>query len=110
MNIALDPRGLEDLLMLFALIDDGILLQQDGSLLTGWSYRGPDMMSAAQAEMDALAHGSIRCCALELAGWFSAMRSGRGRLVIPNKAHFPIVSRASSTRAAATVHAGGRSL
>ena len=40
--------------MPYALIDDGILLQQDGSLLTGWSYRGPDMMSAAPAEMDAL--------------------------------------------------------
>src|SRR5271167_4169956 len=48
------PRGLADLLLPHALIDDGILLQQDGSLLTGWSYRGPDMMSAAPAEMDAL--------------------------------------------------------
>jgi type IV secretion system protein TrbE len=48
------PRGLADLLLPFALIDDGILLQQDGSLMTGWTYRGPDMMSAAAAEMDAL--------------------------------------------------------
>ena len=49
-----NPRGLADLLLPYALIDDGILLQQDGSLLTGWTYRGPDMMSAAPAEMDAL--------------------------------------------------------
>ncbi|HLG95319.1 MAG TPA: hypothetical protein VKX49_03290 [Bryobacteraceae bacterium] len=49
-----NPRGLADLLLAYALIDDGILLQQDGSLLAGWSYRGPDMMSAAAAEMDAL--------------------------------------------------------
>jgi type IV secretion system protein VirB4 len=49
-----NPRGLADLLLPYALIDDGILLQQDGSLLAGWSYRGPDMMSAAAAEMDAL--------------------------------------------------------
>jgi type IV secretion system protein VirB4 len=48
------PRGLADLLLPYALIDDGVLLQQDGSLLAGWSYRGPDMMSAAAAEMDAL--------------------------------------------------------
>jgi len=48
------PRGLADLLMHHALIDDGILLQQDGSLLAGWSYRGPDMMSSAPAEMEAL--------------------------------------------------------
>src|SRR5438552_5227879 len=48
------PRGLADLLLPYALIDDGVLLQQDGSLLAAWSYRGPDMMSAAAAEMDAL--------------------------------------------------------
>ncbi len=47
-------RGLADLLLPFALIEDGILLQQDGSLMAGWTYRGPDMMSAAAAEMDAL--------------------------------------------------------
>jgi type IV secretion system protein VirB4 len=48
------PRGLADLLLPHALVEDGILLQQDGSLLTGWTYRGPDMMSASAAEMDAL--------------------------------------------------------
>jgi type IV secretion system protein VirB4 len=48
------PRGLADLLLPYALIEDGILLQQDGSLLAGWTYRGPDMMSGAAAEMDAL--------------------------------------------------------
>src|ERR1700688_378885 len=48
------PRGLADLLLPHALIGDGILLQQDGSLLTCWTYRGHDMMSSAPAEMDAL--------------------------------------------------------
>src|SRR3984893_11300718 len=48
------PRGLADLLLPHALIDDGILLQQDGTLLTGWTDGGPDMMSAAPAERDAL--------------------------------------------------------
>ena len=47
-------RGLADLLLPFAIVEDGILLQQDGSLLAGWSYRGPDMHSATHAEMDAL--------------------------------------------------------
>ena len=45
-----EPSGLADLLLPFAMIDDGILLQQDGSLLAGWTYRGPDMMSASAAE------------------------------------------------------------
>lgn len=48
-------RGLADLLLPFALIEDGILLQQDGSLLVAWSFRGPDMHSATHAEMHALA-------------------------------------------------------
>jgi len=47
-------RGLADLLLPFAIIQDGVLLQQDGSLLAGWSFRGPDMHSATHAEMDAL--------------------------------------------------------
>jgi len=48
------PQGLGDLLLPFGLIEDGILLQYDGSLMAGWSYRGPDTISAAPAEMDAL--------------------------------------------------------
>src|SRR5215472_14038767 len=48
------PQGLADLLLPFGLIEDGILLQYDGSLVAGWSYRGPDTISAAPAEMDAL--------------------------------------------------------
>jgi len=48
-------RGLADLLLPFAVIEDGVLLQQDGSLLVAWSFRGPDMHSATHAEMHALA-------------------------------------------------------
>jgi type IV secretion system protein VirB4 len=48
-------RGLADLLLPFALIEDGILLQQDGSLLAAWSFRGPDMHSATHSETNALA-------------------------------------------------------
>ena len=47
-------RGLADLLLYGFLVDDGILLQTDGSLLAGWSYRGPDTMSSSPAEMAAL--------------------------------------------------------
>ena len=50
----LEPRGLADLLLACAIVDDGILLQTDGSLMAAWSYRGPDMMSASAAEMDSL--------------------------------------------------------
>ena len=48
-------KGLADLLLPFALVEDGILLQQDGSFLAAWAFRGPDMQSATHGEMEALA-------------------------------------------------------
>jgi type IV secretion system protein VirB4 len=50
----IQPQGLADLLLYDSLVEDGILLQQDGSLLAAWSFRGPDMASATHAEMAAL--------------------------------------------------------
>jgi len=46
--------GLADLLLYDSLIDDGVLLLQDGALLAGWSFRGPDMASATHDEMATL--------------------------------------------------------
>src|SRR6266852_4493103 len=46
--------GLADLLLYDALIDDGVMLLQDGALLAAWSFRGPDMASATHAELAAL--------------------------------------------------------
>ncbi len=48
-------KGLADLLLPFALVEDGILLQQDGSFLAAWVFRGPDTQSATHGEMEALA-------------------------------------------------------
>ena len=62
------PRGLADLLSPYALIEDGILLQQDGSLMAGWSYRGPDMMAASASEMAALSARFNQCLWLGT-GW-----------------------------------------
>src|SRR5215217_1698776 len=63
-----NPRGLADLLLPHALIEDGILLQQDGSLLTAWSFCGPDMMSASASEMSALSARLNQCLRLG-SGW-----------------------------------------
>jgi type IV secretion system protein VirB4 len=46
--------GLPDLLLYDALIEDGILLLQDGALLAAWTFRGPDMASATHQEMGVL--------------------------------------------------------
>jgi type IV secretory pathway VirB4 component len=48
------PQSLADLLLYDALIDDGILIQQDGSLMAAWSFCGPDLASATHAEMAVL--------------------------------------------------------
>ena len=46
--------GLADLLLYDSLVDDGVMLLQDGALMAAWSFRGPDMASATHAEMAAL--------------------------------------------------------
>ncbi len=58
------PRGLADLLLPYALVDDGILLQQDGSLVAGWAFQGPDMMAASVSEMSALSARLNQCLRL----------------------------------------------
>jgi type IV secretion system protein VirB4 len=49
------PRGVADLLNWAFLIDDGVVLQKDGSLVAGWSYRGPDVTAATAEELHHLA-------------------------------------------------------
>ena len=46
--------GLSDLLNWGFMVDDGVILQKDGSLLAGWRYGGPDLNSATAEEMDSL--------------------------------------------------------
>jgi type IV secretion system protein VirB4 len=71
------------------MVDDGILLQQDGSLLAGWSYRGPDMMSASAPEMDALSarlNGALRLGS----GWMVQCDAIRTRAPgYPDRGAFP---------------------
>lgn len=49
-----EPHGLADLLNWGFMVDDGVVLQKDGSLLAGWRYRGPDLSAATPQELDAL--------------------------------------------------------
>lgn len=48
--------GLADLVNWGFLVDDGVVLQKDGSLLAGWRYRGPDPSAATPEELNALSH------------------------------------------------------
>ena len=44
-------KGLPDLLTYAALIEEGIVLQKDGSLLAAWEYKGIDTSSATYEEL-----------------------------------------------------------
>ncbi len=47
-------KGMADLLNWAALVDDGVVLGKDGSLLAGFFYRGGDVQSATPAQRDHL--------------------------------------------------------
>ncbi|MBD5655583.1 MAG: hypothetical protein IAI50_10470 [Candidatus Eremiobacteraeota bacterium] len=47
-------KGYADLLLYAAEIEDGIILNKDGSLTAAWAYRGNDLDSASGYELDAL--------------------------------------------------------
>lgn len=49
-----EPQGAADLVNYASFVADGVVLQKDGTLLTGWRYRGPDLDSATSEELDAL--------------------------------------------------------
>ncbi|MFH0754236.1 MAG: hypothetical protein V2A70_06700 [Candidatus Omnitrophota bacterium] len=49
------PSGLPSLLGYFAFVDEGVLLNHDGSLTASFYYSGPDMESSLGQEEDALA-------------------------------------------------------
>lgn len=47
-------RGVADLLNWAFMVDDGVILQKDGALLSAFAYRGPDVTAATEAERAAL--------------------------------------------------------
>src|SRR2546425_934441 len=46
--------GVADLVNWAFMVDDGVVLQKDGSLLAGWRYHGPDLSAATPEELNAL--------------------------------------------------------
>jgi type IV secretion/conjugal transfer VirB4 family ATPase len=81
--------GVPDLLLYDSLIEDGVLLLQDGALLAGWSFRGPDMASATHDEMSSLS-ARLNNILKKGSGWMiqcDAMRCTAPQY--PEKAFFP---------------------
>jgi type IV secretion system protein VirB4 len=83
-------KGYADLLVYAAVIEDGIILNKDGSLLAGWEYRGYDMDSSSNLELDALAEHANAAFKRRDTGWMmhvdAVRRPARG---YPSGAAFP---------------------
>lgn len=54
------PLGLPDLVLYSSIIDDGVLLLQDGTMIASWSFRGPDLGAATSEEMAVLSERLAR--------------------------------------------------
>jgi type IV secretion/conjugal transfer VirB4 family ATPase len=71
-------KGLPDLLNYAAVVDDGVVLNKDGSLTAAWAYRGDDLDSASAAELAALSARVNAAFARRGSGWMlhvDALRS-----------------------------------
>jgi type IV secretion/conjugal transfer VirB4 family ATPase len=62
-------RGYSDLLTYAALVEDGIVLNKDGSLMAAWSYRGDDLDSSSAYELDALSERVNAALKRRGSGW-----------------------------------------
>jgi type IV secretion system protein VirB4 len=84
--------GLADLLNWSHLVDSGIVLCKDGSLLAGWFYRAPDIASATDAERTWLS-GRINAALARLGGgwasWVDAVRLPSTGYPAAERSHFP---------------------
>jgi len=62
-------KGLPDLLNYAAVVDDGVVLNKDGSLTAAWTYRGEDLDSASPAELASLSARVNAAFARRGSGW-----------------------------------------
>lgn len=85
-------KGVPDLLSWAALIDEGIVLGKDGSLLCGWFFRGPDAASMTPADRNQLTarvNATIARIGSEWALWFEAVRLPASSYPEASASHFP---------------------
>jgi len=83
-------KGLPDLLNYAAVIDDGVVLNKDGSLMAAWEYRGDDLDSAGATELAALSARVNAAFARRGSGWMLHVDALRGEARgYPNVGAFP---------------------
>jgi len=83
-------KGFADLLNYAAIIEDGIALNKDGSLMAGWSYRGEDLDSSSDIELAALSARINNEFSLRGSGWMLHVDAIRKPAVgYPSAGDFP---------------------
>jgi len=84
--------GLADLLNWSHLVDSGIVLCKDGSLLAGWFYRAPDIASSTDSERNWLS-GRVNAALARLgagwASWIDTVRLPSSSYPAADLSHFP---------------------
>ncbi|OOZ38230.1 hypothetical protein BOW53_16235, partial [Solemya pervernicosa gill symbiont] len=84
--------GLSDLLNWAALIDDGIIIQKDGSFMAGFYYRGNDIDSSTPLERNVLRARVNSVLSRLGSGWMlhiDALRLSSTNYPDASKSHFP---------------------
>ncbi|WP_033478264.1 transporter [Xanthomonas phaseoli] len=85
-------KGMADLLNYAALVDDGIVMNKDGSLMAGYFYRGRDIASSTESERNYIASRVNAALSRFGAGWVThhdAVRLPAGHYPAPSTSHFP---------------------
>jgi type IV secretion/conjugal transfer VirB4 family ATPase len=83
--------GLPDLLNFAAVVDDGIVLNKDGSLMAGWFYEGADISSSTDEERNGRSERLNRAFAKLGTGWMThvdAIRYPARNYPAPAESHF----------------------
>ena len=85
-------KGTADLLNYAALVDDGLVLCKDGSLLGGFLYRGPDTASATPSELNyttSRINAALARLGTGYALWVDSVRLQAVSYPEPDASHFP---------------------
>ncbi len=86
-----DP-GLSDLLIYAAMVEDGVLVGKNGSLMAAWVYRGDDQASSTEPQREALSFRINQALSPLGNGWMvhvDAVRRRAAGYAAPELSHFP---------------------
>lgn len=88
-----DPApAFADLLNFAAMVDEGIILNKDGSLMAGWFYKGEDLGSSTETELESASARLNAALARLGSGWMThheAIRLEAKEYPPPESSHFP---------------------